>query len=79
MRAELEPLLEELNEQDIFGSDDDPKNLNRILFVQKMGIYVEVRLHGFVELYEEVVVGPGQTLNFRRDELNCKFRSTEVN
>ena len=44
MRAELEPLIDEINEEDIFGAEDEQNNLSRILFVRKMGIYVEVQI-----------------------------------
>ena len=43
MRASLEPLIDTLFEEDeLFAQDFEEDGLNRILFIRKMGIYVEV-------------------------------------
>ena len=43
MRANLEPLIDTLFEEDeLFAQDFEEDGLNRILFIRKMGIYVEV-------------------------------------
>ena len=45
MRANLEPLIDTLFEEDeLFAQDFQEDDLNRILFIRKMGIYVEVRV-----------------------------------
>ena len=44
MRTNLEPIIDTLFEEDeLFAQDFDQDGLNRILFIRKMGIYVEVR------------------------------------
>ena len=44
MRTNLEPIIDTLFEEDeLFSQDFDQDGLNRILFIRKMGIYVEVR------------------------------------
>lgn len=43
MRTNLEPLIDTLFEEDeLFAQDFEEDGLNRILFIRKMGIYVEV-------------------------------------
>ena len=45
MRTNLEPIIDTLFEEDeLFAQDFDQDGLNRILFIRKMGIYVEVRV-----------------------------------
>jgi len=43
MRSNLEPLIDKLFEEDeLFVQDFEDDGLNRVLFIRKMGIYVEV-------------------------------------
>ena len=43
MRSNLEPLIDKLFEEDeLFVQDFEDVGLNRVLFIRKMGIYVEV-------------------------------------
>ena len=43
MRSNLEPLIDKLFEEDeLFGQDFEDNGLSRVLFIRKMGIYVEV-------------------------------------
>ena len=43
MRSNLEPLIDKLFEEDeLFVQDFEDAGLNRVLFIRKMGIYVEV-------------------------------------
>lgn len=43
MRSNLEPLIDKLFEDDeLFVQDFEDAGLNRVLFIRKMGIYVEV-------------------------------------
>ena len=43
MRTNLEPIIDSLFEEDeLFAQDFDQDGLNRVLFIRKMGIYVEV-------------------------------------
>lgn len=45
MRSNLEPLIDSLFEEDeLFAQDFEEDGLNRVLFIRKMGIYVEVSL-----------------------------------
>ena len=49
MRTNLEPIIDTLFEEDeLFAHDYDQDGLNRILFIRKMGIYVEVRFYKLV-------------------------------
>ena len=49
MRTNLEPIIDTLFEEDeLFAHDFDQDGLNRILFIRKMGIYVEVRFYKLV-------------------------------
>ena len=49
MRTNLEPIIDTLFEEDeLFAQDFDQDGLNRILFIRKMGIYVEVRFYKLV-------------------------------
>ena len=68
MRAELEPLIDEINEEDIFGAEDEQNNLSRILFVRKMGIYVEVQI-----LFANIVLCKGWDFMD-----TCSFTQTNV-
>lgn len=43
MRSNLEPLIDTLFEEDeLFAQDFEADGLNRVLFIRRMGIYVEV-------------------------------------
>lgn len=43
MISNLEPLIDKLFEEDeLFAQDFEEDGLNRVLFIRKMGIYVEV-------------------------------------
>lgn len=43
MRSNLEPLIDKLFEEDeLFAQDFEEDGLDRVLFIRKMGIYVEV-------------------------------------
>ncbi|KAL9959287.1 hypothetical protein ACROYT_G032598 [Oculina patagonica] len=49
MRSNLEPLIDKLFEEDeLFAQDFEEDGLDRVLFIRKMGIYVEIKTKEYV-------------------------------